>query len=97
MPRRSTLPAIDTVNIDSGTVVLNGTNSATTVTEQQAARSPAPAASIRTMTIISGGTFAPGTPGSPAARSTITGSVTFEPAAIYQITINPTQNSLGVM
>ena len=82
------------MNVNSGTVVLDGTNSATTVNVTQA--HPCRIGNIDpAMTIFSGGILAPGTPGVAGGTLAITGSVTFAGGSYYQIAINPTQNSLG--
>ena len=47
------------------------------------------------MTIHSGGTFAPGTPGVPGTSMTITGNLAFQSGAIYLVQLNPTTAILG--
>ena len=85
------------VNIVSGTVALNGTDSATTVNVNSGGTLAGTGSIDPAMTIFSGGTLAPGTPGIAGGTLNITGSVTFEGGSSYQIAINPTQNSLGIV
>jgi uncharacterized protein with beta-barrel porin domain len=88
----------DTVNVNSGTVVLNGTsNSAATVNVNSGGTLAGTGSIDPAMTIFSGGILAPGTPGIAGGTLNITGSVTFESGSYYQIAINPTQNSLGAV
>ena len=89
------LHQLDAVNINSGTVVLNGTDSATTV-NVIARRHPCRHRQHRSgddhlLRRHAGARHA----GRACGTLTITGSVTFEAGSSYQITINPTQNSLG--
>jgi uncharacterized protein with beta-barrel porin domain len=83
---------VNQVNINSGTVVLNGANSATNV---DVFGTLAGSGSIdpTTVTIHSGGTFAPGTPGVPGTSMTITGNLAFQSGALYQIYLNQTASS----
>jgi fibronectin-binding autotransporter adhesin len=48
-----------------------------------------------TMTIMSGGTFAPGTPGMPGTSMTVTGNLAFQPGAIYLVQLNPTTSTFA--
>jgi uncharacterized protein with beta-barrel porin domain len=80
---------INQVNVNSGTVILNGVDSATTLTVNGGTL--AGTGTIQTaMTIGSGATFAPGTPGTPGTSMTISGSLTFQSAATYMVQINST-------
>ena len=82
------------MNVNSGTVVLNGaSNSAATVNVNSGGTLAGTGSIDPAMSIFSGGILAPGTPGVAGGTLNITGSVTFEPGSYYQITINPTQNS----
>jgi uncharacterized protein with beta-barrel porin domain len=78
---------INQVNINSGTVVLNGIDSATNV---DVYGTPSGSGSIdpATATIHSGGTFAPGN-GTPGTSMAITGNLAFQSGALYQIYLNP--------
>ncbi len=89
---------IDAVNIDSGTVVLNGTDSATTVNVNSGGTlAGTGTVDPLTVTINSGGTLEPGTPGVPGGMLSITGNLVFESGSFYEIAINPTQHSLGTV
>jgi uncharacterized protein with beta-barrel porin domain len=79
---------INQVNVNSGTVILNGSDSATNLAVTGGVL--AGAGTIQTaMTINSGGVFAPGTPGTPGTSMTINGSLVFQSAAIYMVQLNP--------
>jgi uncharacterized protein with beta-barrel porin domain len=78
---------INQVNINSGTVVLNGIDSATNV-DVYGTLSGTGSIDPATMTIHSGGTFAPGN-GTPGTSMAITGNLAFQPGALYQIYLNP--------
>jgi uncharacterized protein with beta-barrel porin domain len=80
---------ISQVNVNSGTVILNGVDSATTLAVNGGTL--AGTGTIATaMTIGSGATFAPGTPGAPGTAMTITGSLVFQSAATYMVQMNST-------
>lgn len=46
-----------------------------------------------TMTVMSGGTFAPGTPGVPGTSMTVTGNLAFQSGADYLVQLNPTTST----
>ena len=48
-----------------------------------------------TMTVMSGGTFAPGTPGVPGTSMTVTGNLAFQPGANYIVQLNPTTSTFA--
>ncbi len=79
----------DTVNVNSGTVVLNGTDSATIVNVNSGG-TLAGTGTIDplTMTINSGGTLQPGTPGGLGTLA-IAGTLTFNSGSFYAIDIAP--------
>jgi uncharacterized protein with beta-barrel porin domain len=80
---------INQVNVNSGTVILNGTDSATNLAVNGNGVL-AGAGTIQTaLTVNSGGMFAPGTPGAPGTSMTITGNLTFMPGAMYLVQLNP--------
>ena len=80
---------INQVNVTSGTVLLNGTDSATAVTVSGGTLGGTGTLAAL-MTIQSGGTFSPGTPGSPGTSMTVTGNVTFNSGATFAVYVNPT-------
>jgi uncharacterized protein with beta-barrel porin domain len=85
----SNFTGISHVNVLSGTVILNGANSATNVDVLGGTLAGAGSIDPVALTIHSGGTFAPGIPGSPGTSMSIVGTLTFQPGAIYQIYLNP--------
>jgi outer membrane autotransporter protein len=48
-----------------------------------------------TMTIMSGGNFAPGTPGMPGTSMTVTGNLAFQSGANYIVQLNPTTSTFA--
>ena len=48
-----------------------------------------------TMTIMSGGTFAPGAPGMPGTSMTVSGNLAFQPGAIYLVQLNATTSTFA--
>jgi uncharacterized protein with beta-barrel porin domain len=82
---------INQVNINSGTVVLNGANSVTHV-DVYGTLSGTGSIDPTTVTIHSGGTFAPGN-GTPGTSMAITGNLGFQSGALYQIYLNPTTST----
>ena len=74
---------INQVNINSGTVVLNGINSATNV-DVYGTLSGSGSIDPTAVTIHSGGTFAPGN-GTPGTSMAITGNLVLQSGALYQI------------
>jgi uncharacterized protein with beta-barrel porin domain len=88
---------INTVNVNSGTAILNGdVNAATTVNVNHggtlAGTSTLDPLSV---TIFSGGTLEPGTPGVPGTSMTIDGNLTFQPGANYLVNIGPNAVSIA--
>ena len=79
---------VSTVNINSGTVVLNGANVATNV---NVFGTLAGTGSIdpTTVTLESGGTLSPGTSAAPLGTFGITGTLVFNAGSFYAITIAP--------
>ena len=83
---------VNQVNINSGTVVLNGTNSATNV-DVYGGTWPAPAHCPGHDDNSHRGTFAPGTPGVAGTSMAINGNLAFQPGAMYLVNISPTAAS----
>ncbi|HTV27937.1 MAG TPA: autotransporter domain-containing protein [Xanthobacteraceae bacterium] len=81
---------INQVNINSGTVVLNGADSAANVTVNGGTLAGTATLDPLIVTINTGGTFAPGTPSSPGTSMTIVGNLAFQSGAIYLIQVSPT-------
>jgi uncharacterized protein with beta-barrel porin domain len=73
------------VNINSGTVLLNGTDTATNIDVFSGATLGGTGTLDPNMTIHGGATFAPGVPGT---FMQVTGSLALQSAAVYLITIN---------
>ncbi len=81
---------LSAVNIETGTVLLNGTDSAATLSVSAGA-TLAGTGTLDPATTISG-TLEPGTPGG-FGTMTINGSLLFEPGSTYAIDIAPSNNS----
>ena len=81
----NTFTTINQVNINSGTVLLDGTDTATNIDVFSGATLGGTGTLDPNLTIHGGGTFGPGTPGT---LMQITGSLTLQSASIYMITIN---------
>jgi uncharacterized protein with beta-barrel porin domain len=87
----NTFSGLNQVNINSGTVLLNGsTDSATNIDVLSGATLGGTGTLDPNLTIHSGGTFAPGVPGT---FMTVTGSLTLQSAAIYMVTITGAASS----
>ncbi len=81
----NTFSGLDQVNINSGTVLLNGsTNVASNIDVFSGATLGGTGTLDPNLTIHGGGMFAPGVPGT---FMTVTGSLTLQSAAIYMVTI----------
>lgn len=95
-PYNSNFSAVSAVNVNSGTVVLNGTaDSATTLTVSNGGTLAGTGTIATAMTIMNGGVFAPGTIGTPGTAMHVTGGVAFDPTATYRVYLNPTTASLA--
>jgi uncharacterized protein with beta-barrel porin domain len=86
---------VNQVNVNSGTVVLNGTNSATNVDVYGGTLAGTGSVAPAMMTIHAGGTFAPGTPGVAGTSMAINGNLAFQSGAMYLVNISPTAASLA--
>ena len=86
----NTFTGLDQVNLQSGTVLLDGTDSATNIDVYSGATLGGTGTLDPNLTIHGGGTFAPGVPGT---FMQVTGSLTLESASIYMITINGANTS----
>ena len=86
----NTFTTINQVNINSGTVLLDGTDSATNIDVFSGATLGGTGTLDPDLTIHGGGTFAPGVPGT---FMTVTGSLTLQSAAIYMVTITGANSS----
>ncbi|HEY2135916.1 MAG TPA: autotransporter domain-containing protein [Xanthobacteraceae bacterium] len=88
--------AVNQVNIASGTVVLNGANSATNVDVTGGTLAGTGTLDPLAVTIHAGGTFAPGN-GTPGSSMAITGNLAFQPGATYQVQLNPAAASFATV
>jgi uncharacterized protein with beta-barrel porin domain len=79
---------INQVNINSGTVVLNGANDATNIDVIGGVLAGTGTLDPLTVTIHNGGTLEPGSPGTPGTM-TITGNLVFQSGATYLVQIGP--------
>ncbi|HLH89295.1 MAG TPA: autotransporter domain-containing protein [Xanthobacteraceae bacterium] len=87
---------VNQVNINSGTVVLNGTNSATTINVNGGTLAGTGTLNPTSLlSINSGGAFAPGTPGAPGTSMTIGGNLAFQSGALYVVYLNPSASSMA--
>jgi len=84
---------INQVNINSGTVVLNGSNVASHFDVNGGTLAGTGIIDPLTVTIHSGATLQPGTPGTAGGKLSIVGSLAFQSAALYLVTINGTSTS----
>jgi uncharacterized protein with beta-barrel porin domain len=87
---------VNQVNINSGTVVLNGANSATNV-DVYGTLEGTGSIDPTTVTIHSGGTFAPGTPGVAGTSMSIIGNLAFASGASYLVQVNPSAASFATV
>ena len=88
---------IHQVNVTSGAVVLNGANTATSMTVSVAGALAGTGIITTALTIESGGGFAPGTPGTAGGTMTVNGSLALQSGAIYLVEVNPTTASSAVV
>ena len=88
----SNFTSFTAVDINSGTVVLNGTDSATFMTVFSGGILAGTGTLDPNLQIFSGGTLAPGPVGG-IGTLTITGNLQFFAGSTYQVTISPTQAS----
>ena len=79
---------IDQVNINSGMVVLNGNYVATSFDVKGGTLAGLGIIDPLTVTIHSGATLQPGAPGTAGGKLNIVGSLVFQSAAVYLVTIN---------
>jgi uncharacterized protein with beta-barrel porin domain len=88
---------INTVNVNSGTAILNGDINAATTVNVNNGGTLAGTSKLDplTVTIFSGGTLEPGTPGVPGTSMTIDGNLVFQPGANYLVNIGPNTASIA--
>ena len=77
---------VNQVNVNSGIVVLNGANSATSIAVNNGGML-AGAGTLSSANVNIGGTLAPGTPGVAGTIMNINGNLAFQSGAIYLVTI----------
>jgi len=88
---------INQVNINSGTVILNGSNIASQVDVNAGTLAGIGILDPLGVTVHSGATLQPGLPGVAGGRLSVVGSLAFQSAAVYLVTINGTSaSSTGV-
>jgi uncharacterized protein with beta-barrel porin domain len=90
----SSFTNFETVNVDSGTVVLNGASNSAMTVNVNAGGTLAGNGTIdppvgNGIMVYAGGTLEPGTPGTAGGTLTITGSLTFASGADYEIQLSP--------
>jgi len=86
---------IDQVNINSGTVALNGIDSATTTTIYSTGTLTGTGTLNSNVSVQNGGAFAPGALGTPGTSMTIGGSLTFQMNAAYVVYLDPSTTSFA--
>jgi uncharacterized protein YhjY with autotransporter beta-barrel domain len=84
-------------NFNSGTVLLNGVNSASAAAVNSGGTLAGTGTLNAPLTINSGGTFSPGTPGVPGTSMTIGSNATFEPGSTYRVFVNPATSSFSTI
>jgi uncharacterized protein with beta-barrel porin domain len=93
----SAFTGINQVNINSGTVVLNGANIATNVDVNGGTLAGWGSIDPAVVTIHSGATFAPGAPGVVGTSMNIVGNLAFQSGAIYLVTLGSTTASRAIV
>jgi uncharacterized protein with beta-barrel porin domain len=79
---------INQVNINSGTVNLNGSNVATSFDVNGGTLAGTGIIDALSVTVHAGATLQPGAPGAAGGKLNIVGSLVFQSAAVYLVTIN---------
>ncbi len=87
---------INQVNINSGTIVLNGANSAAKVDVLGGTLAGSGSIDPTLVTIHSGATFAPGAPGVPGTSMSIVGNLAFQSGAFYLVALNSSASAANV-
>ncbi len=93
----SAFTGINQVNINSGTVILNGANIATNVDVNGGTLAGSGSIDPAVVTIHSGATFAPGAPGVAGTSMNIVGNLAFQSGAIYLVTLGSTTASRAIV
>ena len=93
----SAFTGINQVNINSGTVVLNGADIATNVDANGGTLAGSGIIDSAVVTIHSGATFAPGVPGVVGTSMNIVGNLAFQSGAIYLVTLGSTTASRAIV
>jgi autotransporter-associated beta strand protein len=83
--------------VDAGTLDVNGTITASSGFTINSGGTLVGIGNIDapTMTVMSGGTFAPGTPGVPGTSMTVTGNLAFQSGANYIVQLSPTATTFA--
>jgi uncharacterized protein with beta-barrel porin domain len=87
---------VNQANVSSGTVVLDGSNSATSVAVNSGATLAGTGTVASAMSINAGGTFAPGD-GTPGSSMAVNGSLAFQSGAAYLVQLNPSTSSFAAV
>jgi uncharacterized protein with beta-barrel porin domain len=80
---------VPTMDVQQGTLIVNSATSGMAVTVQNGARL-AGTGTVGATQINSGGTLAPGAPGTPGTSLAVSGNLAFASGAIYLVALNPT-------
>ncbi len=76
-------------NINGGTLDVTGSIAASNVTNVNNGGALVGTGTVGKVQVNSGGTFAPGTPGSPGTVMTVSGNLAFQSGAFYLVQLNP--------
>jgi hypothetical protein len=93
----SAFTGIKQVNINSGTVVLNGANIATNVDVNGGTLAGSGSIDTTAVTIHSGATFAPGAPVVAGTSMNIVGNLAFQSGTIYLVTLGSTTAARAIV
>ena len=93
----SAFSGINQVNINSGTVVLNGANTANNVEVNGGTLAGSGSIDPAVVKIHSGATFAPGAPGVVGTSMNIVGNLAFQSGAIYLVTLGSNTASRAIV
>jgi uncharacterized protein with beta-barrel porin domain len=81
-------------NVNGGLLEVNGSIATSNVTNVNGG-TLAGSGTVGKIQVNSGGTFAPGTPGSPGTAMTVSGNLAFQSGAFYLVQLNPTATTMA--
>jgi uncharacterized protein with beta-barrel porin domain len=89
-----TSPFTGAINVNGGTLAVNGDMRAASSLTINAAGTLAGAGTVGATQVNAGGTFAPGS-GTPGSSMTVAGNLAFQSGAIYLVQVNPSASSFA--